>query len=182
MEEWEKIAKSLPCGRNVRVKCCQNDRSQVTKLLENTKEINGCLEWQGSVNSLGYGQKDLGKRVNGKRRRVRVHRHIMILLYGEASLKNKMVCHKCNNRACINPEHLYIGDAKTNYEDMVNAGNSGIRSGKGQASARSKLTVRDVLYIRKHYGKIRTRDLAKKFSVNRRTIFDVASRRSWAHV
>jgi hypothetical protein len=49
-------------------------------------------------------------------------RVIMSILYGPEAIKGKLVCHTCNNPRCVNPNHLYIGDAQTNSDDKYKDG------------------------------------------------------------
>lgn len=78
----------------------------------------GCLEWQ--LNKVwGYGQTIyLGKTC-------RVHRLIWTLEKGEIP-KGLFVCHHCDNRKCVNVEHLFLGTAKDNVRDMINKGRKSI--------------------------------------------------------
>ncbi len=70
-----------------------------------------CMDWAGAKNRKGYGQK----RINGILKLV--HR----LAFQKATgidPKGKMVLHKCDNPSCVNPKHLFLGDAFTNMQDM----------------------------------------------------------------
>lgn len=49
-------------------------------------------------------------------------RIIMRLLYGKEVIKGKLICHTCNNRSCLNPDHLYIGTPQTNSDDKFKDG------------------------------------------------------------
>ena len=46
--------------------------------------------------------------------------------------EGKLVCHKCHNRKCVNPNHLYIGDKRTNAQDMLRNGDG--KNGVGKYS------------------------------------------------
>lgn len=82
-------------------------------------DINKCWEWN-KAKRVGYG-------VYNNRL---IHRVIAEFFY-ETKLNKKMfVCHKCNNRLCFNPSHLYIGDAKTNAQDRVKCGQQSITNEK----------------------------------------------------
>ena len=75
----------------------------------------GCWEWKGSINDSGYGVITI-KRLGLIKSRV--HRLMVELKNNKKIPKDKVVCHKCNNPICINPEHLYIGTQQDNINDM----------------------------------------------------------------
>lgn len=77
-----------------------------------------CVEWRGPKTHNGYGTATLtvaGRRV------VRVHRAIYIAMHGPIP-DEMMVLHRCDNRACINPAHLYLGTAQDNADDCGTRG------------------------------------------------------------
>lgn len=77
--------------------------------------VEGCWIWVGPANN-GYG------RVVYKGVRWYAHRLAFYLYKPEEYNEFGMICHKCNNPRCFNPEHLYCGDASTNALDAVKAG------------------------------------------------------------
>lgn len=82
--------------------------------------MDGCIEWQGAKTTKGYGQRKI------KGRHTRVHRQAWIDEYGPIPA-GLFVLHKCDNPPCHNIEHLFLGSAKDNFDDMVAKGRAVFR-------------------------------------------------------
>lgn len=82
-----------------------------SRISAKTKIVGDCFEWTGQLNQDGYGI------ISFKNKDYRVHRLAWILKNGEEP--NGMLLHKCDNRKCLNLNHLYIGDHKQNAADAV---------------------------------------------------------------
>ena len=143
-------------------------------------EETGCWEWQGCKRS-GYGRTIIGSRTDGTRRTECTHRISYMLNYGEIP-KGMEVCHKCDNPSCINPDHLFLGTYKDNAMDCLNKGRMFTQIGEEHAS--SKLTEEIVKNARIEYskGNISSRELAKKYNVSRKTMWDALTGKTWKHV
>lgn len=102
--------------KNAGVVCpeCRNTNNLDTLKNKCIITESGCWEWQGSKRNNYASLKQGGKQIL-------VHRLAYKLKNGEIS-DGLFACHKCNNTVCINPDHIYAGTAKDNYNDMVAAG------------------------------------------------------------
>ncbi len=77
------------------------------------KSDDECWEWVGAKNQLGYGQFHYPYRGH----QMRAHRVSWIIAY-HSDPGGLMVLHKCDNRSCVNPKHLYLGTQSDNMRDM----------------------------------------------------------------
>ncbi len=124
-----------------------------------------CWEWLGSRGAKGYGQ--FGPPRAGQRKTmVLAHRWSYTLHFGPIP-PGLFVCHRCDNRPCVNPGHLFLGSAADNTADMI---------AKGRARYAAKLTEADIEVIRSsitgRWGE-RT-ELAERYGVSKATIARVA--------
>lgn len=109
-----------------------------------------CWPWTASLTSKGYGQFEL----KGKDGRAnRAHRIVWELERGPIP-KGKQVLHRCDNRLCVNPGHLFLGDNAANAADMVRKNRHGA----------SKLTQEQVLEILRSDAPSRSQ--AKRFGIS----------------
>lgn len=132
-----------------------------------------CWEWQGNRDSRGYGRF----RLEGKS--IGVHRAAYILTHGPISA-DRVVCHRCDNPACCNPAHLFLGTTKDNVQDMIQKGRDAM---VGSANSNAKLTEPDVIRIREMAQTGMTyQAIADHFNVTISLIGKVVTRRMWNHV
>jgi hypothetical protein len=110
---------------------------------------------------------------------LKAHRVAYALTYGSIP-EGRMVCHHCDVRLCVRPDHLYLGDVRDNARDMMKRG----RSLAGERATRPKLTDACVIEIRRVFaaGGITQRQLAVQYGVHPSIISEVISRKRWSHV
>lgn len=134
-----------------------------------------CWEWTASTFHCGYGMV----RWSGQARYA--HRVAWEMWYGEAP-GEKCVLHKCDNRLCVNPYHLFLGDRGDNARDCWAKGR-GPRM-IGEKSGASKLKETDVTEIRRLYadGILNGVELAANYGVSTACIYAILRRDHWRHV
>jgi hypothetical protein len=132
-----------------------------------------CWAWIGSIDTRGYGS--IG--ANGGKPLMRAHRVAYDICVGRIP-SGLVVCHVCDNRACVNPRHLFIGTQQENVIDMIRKGRRRSYAGEGAPSA--KLTNEQVMAIR--VDQRRTQDIINAYRISRSTVYSIRNRHSWAHL
>lgn len=133
------------------------------------KTKQGCWEWAGSISIHGYGHKCIDYK------QYRIHR-LFYERFIEPIKKDMIICHRCNNKKCVNPEHLYMGTYQDNANDRRLAGTDTA----GERNYWSKLTAADVVSIRKdNRSKV---EIAKDYNVTPTQIVRIIKRKRWKSI
>lgn len=137
-------------------------------------KTDGCWLWRGCRSHTGYGHIRWG-RVCRNASRVAYG-----LTYGKIDSPSIIVRHKCDNRLCVNPEHLETGTSADNSRDMTTRN----RQSKGVARHNAKLTDGKIREIRRDYvrGVTPLRHIAQKHGISIATTSKVVNRQTWRHV
>lgn len=143
------------------------------------EKTDSCWLWKAGKDWDGYGIHHM-PRGSGFPRSNRAHRFSWELAHGRSPGK-ALVCHTCDNPACVNPAHLFLGTAKENFHDCLSKGRY---SPKGSGNAAAKLTEEDVVRIRNLFasGGWSQQGIADIFGVKQTAISNIVHRRTWAHV
>ena len=143
------------------------------------KVSSGCWEWIAGRTEDGYGYFRDGKRG------VRAHRFSYELYIGKIP-DGMLVLHRCNNRKCVNPEHIYIGTQAENIRDSIAAGTHCSvlhEDRRGQMASLSKLDNDDVVHIKTMLKNgIKQWLIAWVYQVRRSTIGNINTGYSWSHI
>lgn len=129
-----------------------------------------CWEWIGYKNNKGKGY---GK-CWFENRKEYAHRASWIIHFGLIP-KGLYVCHKCDNKGCVNPNHLFIGTHQDNVTDMVKKD----RSARGERNGLCKLTRSAVLKIRADNRK--HKEIAKEYGIHRNHVGGIKRREKWGY-
>lgn len=132
-----------------------------------------CWEWQGATDTGGYGRIHVDGRDEGTHR-------VSYELEHDEKPGDDWVLHHCDNKPCVNPNHLYLGDRSENTKDMYDRGQ---RSGTGEKNPPAKLTNAEVKEIRARVEDGETQyELADEFDVSQSTISHIVTGYNWSGV
>jgi len=133
-----------------------------------------CWLWTAHVNKGGYGVFWVGSLATDRI----AHRLSWQMKNGEIP-DGKVICHKCDVPACVNPDHLFVGTHRDNVEDKIKKG----RCPKGESHCCAKLKERDVFGIRKLIAAGMPQfEIGPLFGVTPSLISAIKTRRKWKHV
>lgn len=131
--------------------------------------IEGCWEWMGAKNNDGRGMVSF----NGKS--MAAAKAIWLLMYGNIP-GGMQVLHHCDNQACCNPRHLFLGSALDNRRDSVSKG----RQARGDSHGGAKVTAQEVLLIRSDPRPQRV--IALEYGISRIQVGNIRRGISWSHL
>lgn len=135
----------------------------------------GCWLWAYGCDRDGYGQFYLVERPNTK-----AHRVSWMLFRGPVP-PGKMVLHRCDIPACVNPDHLFLGSNRENVADMMSKGRH--RPTRGEARPMAKLNDIKVREIRRRLARgEHPAQIAVSFDVAASQIYGIRSGKAWRHV
>ena len=170
--------------------------SDADRLWSRVEKTGDCWNWTGTLNAYGYGVMTIAKRL------VFAHRLSWELAHGPVP-EGRSVLHRCDNRRCVNPDHLFVGTRAENAADRVAKGRtaSGDRNGartrpdrnpaklyperlrRGEANPASRLTEAVVREIRARHAAGETKaEIGRALGLPRGHVGRIVDRRSWAHV
>lgn len=133
-----------------------------------------CWTWTASVAGRGYGQIKLP----GERRQTYAHRLSYEMHVGPIP-SGRSVLHRCDNPRCVNPKHLFLGDAGANARDMKGKG----RHLYGERNAQHRLTEPEVHSVFDLTSEgLSQREVAERLGVGQMTVSRILRGERWRHV
>lgn len=144
-----------------------------TRFWDRVQKSDGCWHWTGCLKDTGYGVLSLGAR------EISAHRFSYTIHKGEIPAGFN-VCHTCDNRGCVNPDHLFLGTHADNVQDMVQKGRQRCNPRRGEEHKRHKLTGAEVLEIFESSGPADV--VAQQYGVSATLVWNIRKKRTWKHL
>lgn len=141
-----------------------------------------CWPWLAAHRADGYGVFGLTRG-----HLVAAHRFSYTLSFGEIE-GDLWVLHKCDNKTCVNPAHLFVGTRQDNVDDMVTKRRHWAHKGldvaaRGEDVSTAKLRTTDIPVIRERYAQgVTISQLGRDYGVSRTAIRLIIVGKNWKHV
>ncbi len=139
-----------------------------------------CWEWTAARMRGGYGVFTVRAG-----RMVYAHRAAFMLANKQFISAETMVCHRCDNRGCVRPDHLFLGTARDNLQDASRKGRlvysperKATRSGEGNPNARLTWSIARAIRLRRARGATYSQ-IRREFGIGMGTVSAVLSGLTW---
>lgn len=153
---WEKVDKSGPVPGHV-------------------PEIGNCWVWTAGTTAYGYGQ------MSYMLKPWYAHRLSWLIANGDPGAL--CILHRCDNPACVRPEHLFVGSKLDNMQDKMAKGRGYIPDHKGEECYQAKLTDVTALEALRLYAEGSTlTELGERYGVTIQAIYALVRRKTWRHL
>ena len=145
------------------------------RFLNKVEKSKDCWNWIGMIGSKKHGYGAM--KVNGKR--IKSHRLSWELHCGRIP-KNLCVLHKCDNRKCVRPSHLFLGTLADNMYDRKKKGKYGIGE-KNPASKFTEIQVKKIIKLYRQDG-LTAKVVGKMFNTSEAYIWRIVNGYSWKYL
>lgn len=138
-------------------------------LSKHVKKAGDCWEWTGCLTIGGYGKTRAGYR------HIMTHRYAYEQLVGQIP-EGMFVCHRCDNRKCLNPAHLFLGTAQDNLRDSRD---------KGRFNAEKRYHTKPALVaLIKRWSSLGMKPgkIARDLAMNNWTVLEIIRGRHWKEI
>jgi len=148
---------------------------QIARFWAKVDKTGDCWVWTAALSTGGYGKLSLNQRV------AHAHRVAYTLCIGPIP-DRLLVCHTCDNRRCVRPDHLFVGTHLDNARDRDAKGRLNDRA--GELNGRARFTVEDIREIRQlaDVDGLFQYEIAERFGTRQSRISDIVLRKTWREV
>lgn len=149
---------------------------QLENFWKKVRKTETCWLWEAGKSRDGY-----GKFRAGVGRNLRAHR-VSFALAGGKIPEGMLLCHRCDVRNCVNPDHLFVGTDSDNQSDCICKGRK--VATPGEKNAMAKLTAEMVSDMRNLYstGRFTLAQIAGLYEVSFANVSMIVNRKSWKHI
>lgn len=168
-KDHRRIYCSLGCFHQARSEAKKSRESIRARHNQHVQVTPGCWLWTGFKTSSGYGRLGCGLKT------LLAHRLAYELYVGEIP-SGLGVLHRCDNPPCVNPDHLFVGDASDNNKDKMQKG----RAPRGETHPASKFTesqVRAMLADKRPYN-----DIVAEYGISKPHLCGLKGGKFWRHL
>ena len=143
-----------------------------TKFMAETNS--GCWLWMGNIGKHGYGQFHLNGGCMAASRAA-------FQLYKGSIPEGMCVCHKCDEKTCVNPEHLFLGTQADNLADMFKKGRQ--NTPKGVNHGHANLNDLQVISLRcDRLNGLSYSGISRKYGISISVAYKIVNLHSWKHI
>jgi len=145
------------------------------------QELGPCWLWTGSILQTGYGC------IRNENKSITAHLASWLVHGNSRPARGLMICHRCDVRKCVNPEHFFIGTGGDNIRDAVAKGRmvqqyAPHRMARGSRHGQSKLTEEQVREIKSLAGSASHTAIGARFGVSGSMVGYILRGDFWRHV
>jgi len=168
----EYVRKALKATGEIRPRLAFQDNPETRYEKRIEKTASGCWIFHGPRNNMGYGMVSAGGNP------MLAHRFFYQQVNGPIPA-GMDACHRCDNPACCNPDHIFIGTRTDNMRDAVAKG----RVRRGETSAQARFSESDVLDMRRrHCAGETTGEIGRRYDTSYKTVWAIVHRKAWGHI
>lgn len=155
-------------------------RTNMKRFWDRVDKTDECWNWTGFRVPSRYGQNNGYGLLRFAGHKHLAHRLAYLFTYGTVP-EGLQVCHRCDNPACCNPDHLFLGTQKDNLQDASKKKRLSAPRNHGESCGTSKLKEADVMMIRERYatGSITQKELGEEYGVGQDTISTIINHKTW---
>ena len=166
------IVKEYPCS-TCKKPCLRSPRgifcSLFCRFFSYVDKTDSCWQWTGKLDPNGYGKMH----IRGRSTQSNGAHRISYELFKGTLEEGKFICHTCDIRSCVNPDHLWQGSPVEKVTDMVD-----------KERQYSRLLPMQVYEIRKAYKnkELTSGEIIIKYNISRSHFYSIIHRRKWTHI
>lgn len=163
--------KTLCCSQK-----CSHELRRIPEEVRFWKRVvksDGCWTWIGAKTNEGYGTFFVYK----LQEKIIASRASWMIAHGDIP-EGKLVCHHCDNPACVRPDHLFLGSYTDNMRDARRKG----RVAFGEDHSCAKLTEKQVREIISKKGIYTQKRIGKMYGVTQTMVSRIFRKVAWAHI